>query len=155
MKYSMQLSDATHILAFIEIFQGTDLLASESIAASVETNAANVRKIMAQLKKSGLIITQTGKPKPRLAKAPQDISLLDIYRSIEGNTDLIQVDPKTNPACIVGGNIQAVLGEEYQLLQQKVEAEMATITLDKILTKIAVLEVKKRPQNKHYVKKYL
>ena len=51
MKYSLQFSDAIHILAYIEIFQQTDLLSSEMIAKSIETSAANVRKIMSKLKK--------------------------------------------------------------------------------------------------------
>ena len=67
MKYSIQFSDAILILAYIEICKGTDALSSEMIAKSVETNPANVRKIMSQLKKSGLILTQIGKPNPTLA----------------------------------------------------------------------------------------
>ena len=66
MKYSLQFSDAIHILAYIEIFQDSNLLSSEMIAKSIETSAANVRKIMSKLKKSGLIITQNGKAAPSL-----------------------------------------------------------------------------------------
>ncbi|EOS7902256.1 Rrf2 family transcriptional regulator, partial [Enterococcus hirae] len=92
MKYSLQLSDAIHILAYIAIFQDSDMLSSEMIAKSIETSAANVRKIMSRLKKANLIITQVGKAAPSLARSPEKISLLDIYKSIEGNTNLIQVD---------------------------------------------------------------
>ena len=49
MKYSMQFSDAIHILAYIEIYKDTDFLSSDMIAKSVETNPANVRRIMSQL----------------------------------------------------------------------------------------------------------
>ena len=45
MKYSLQFSDAIHVLAYIEMFQDTRSLSSEMIASSIETNAANVRKI--------------------------------------------------------------------------------------------------------------
>jgi len=155
MKYSIQFSDAIHILAYIEIYQGTDALSSEMIARSVETNPANVRKIMSQLRKAGLIVTQIGKPNPALAKQPEEITLLDIYRSIEGNTNLIQVDPKTNPNCIVGANIQDVLNEKYDELQQKVEAEMNRITLDTLVHKIAKLEMEKRPENKQIIQAFL
>lgn len=51
MKYSIQFSDAIHILAYIEIFKNTNLLSSEIIAGSVKTNPANIRKIMSNLKK--------------------------------------------------------------------------------------------------------
>ncbi|MBO0452425.1 MULTISPECIES: Rrf2 family transcriptional regulator [Enterococcus] len=155
MKYSVQFSDAIHILAYIEIFQGTDALSSEMIAGSVETNPANVRKIMSQLKKAELIHTQIGKPTPTLAKAPAEITLLEIYKSIEGNTNLIQVDPKTNPNCIVGANIQDVLNEKYEELQKKVEDEMRSITLAALVHKIAQLEMEKRPENKEILQEYL
>ena len=147
MKYSIQFSDAIHILAYIEICKGTDALSSEMIAKSVETNPANVRKIMSQLKKSGLI--------PTLAKRPENITLLEIYKSIEGNTNLIQVDPKTNPNCIVGANIQEVLSEKYDALQKKVEEEMNEITRDMLIHKIAKLEIDKRPENKKLIQDFL
>ena len=155
MKYSIQMSDAIHILAYIEIFKDTRFLSSEMIAKSVETNAANVRKIMSSLKKSGLIQTQIGKPTPTLAKQPSDITFLDIYRSIEGNTKLIQVDEKTNPNCVVGANIQSALSKEYDLLQQTVETQMAQITLDTVIHDISMLEMAKRPENRAIVEKFL
>ncbi|MEO1770508.1 Rrf2 family transcriptional regulator [Candidatus Enterococcus ferrettii] len=155
MKYSIQLSDAIHILAYIEIFKNTDWLSSDRIAKSVETNPANIRKIMSQLRKSNLIITQAGKPTPTLAKQPEEISLLAIYKSIEGNTNLIQVDPKTNPNCIVGANIQEVLAEKYTLLQRSIEKEMSEITLDSFIHEIAQLEIEKRPENRTIVDEYL
>lgn len=155
MKYSLQFSDAIHILAYIEICKGTDALSSEMIARSVETNPANVRKIMSQLKKAGLILTQIGKPNPTLAKSPDEITLLEIYKSIEGNTNLIQIDPKTNPKCIVGANIQEVLSEKYTELQKKVEEEMNEVTLDTLIHKIAQLELEKRPENRKLVQDFL
>lgn len=92
MKYSLQFSDAIHVLAYIEMFQDTRSLSSEMIASSIETNAANVRKIMSQLK----IRFDLYKPETAAfpCQSPDQISLLDVYRSIEGNTQLIQVDPK-------------------------------------------------------------
>ncbi|EFT1815044.1 Rrf2 family transcriptional regulator [Listeria monocytogenes] len=155
MKYSIQFSDAIHILAYIEIFKNTNLLSSEIIAGSVKTNPANIRKIMSNLKKSNLITTQTGKANPILARPPEEISLLDVYKSIEGNTNLIHVDPKTNPDCIIGANIQQVLASKYDLLQQKIEFEMEKIKLDRIVRDISVLESKDRPQNMEIIEKYL
>lgn len=153
MKYSIQFSDTIHILAYIEIFKDTTYLSSEMIASSVETNAANVRKIMSHLKKANLIVTQTGKAKPSLAKTPNEITLFDIYQSIEGNTNLIQVDSKTNPDCVVGANIQAVLTSTYTRLQASVEAEMTQITLQQIIEQIAIAET--RPENDAFVRPYL
>ena len=94
MKYSLQFSDAIHILAYIEIFQDSNLLSSEMIA-KVSKLAQQMSENHEQTKKSGLIIiTQNGKAAPSLARKPEKITLFDVYQSIEGNTNLIQVDPK-------------------------------------------------------------
>lgn len=154
MRYSVRLSDAIHILAYIEIFQGTDL-SSEMIAKSIETNAANVRKLMSFLRKSDLIQTQNGKAAPILTRKPEKISLFDIYHSVEGDSNLIQVDEKTNPACIVGGNIQNVLQSTYNHLQTTIEMEMKKITLAEIIHDISVNEVEKRPENRDIVQRFL
>lgn len=144
MKYSIQLSNAIHILAFIEIFKEADSIPSDLIAKSIETNPTNVRRIMAQLKKSNIIETQVGKAQPKLKRSSEEITLLDIYRSIEGNTNLIQVDTKTNPNCIVGANIQGVLTDVYSQLQVKVESEMAEIYLADIIAGIEESEEVKK-----------
>ncbi|MHC5247101.1 Rrf2 family transcriptional regulator [Enterococcus sp. LJL90] len=154
MRYSVRFSDAIHILAYIEMFQGTDL-SSEMIAKSIETNPANVRKLMSYLRNSQLILTQNGKAKPTLARKPEEITLFDIYRSIEGESNLIQVDEKTNPACIVGGNIQKVLQAKYDDLQAAVEGEMKKITLAEIIHDISVDEVAQRPESFQTVSRFL
>lgn len=148
MKYSLQFSNAIHILAYIDILKETEFLSSEMIATSVETNPTNVRKIMSKLKKSELIQTQVGKPRPTLTRPPEEITLLDIYRSIEGHETIIQVDKKTNPNCIVGGNIQEALESKYEQIQQVVEAEMATITLLSIIETIQK-NTKKKQRRRH------
>lgn len=132
MKYSTKYSDAIHILAYIHLFKGTDL-SSDRIAQSVATNPAYVRRIMSDLKGTGLIDSQRGRPNPTLTRKPKDISLLDIYDSVEKDQHLLHTDKKTNPNCLIGGNIQTVLEDTYVLLQQKIAAEMATISLQSII----------------------
>lgn len=139
MKYSHKLSDAVHILAFVHIYAGGDL-SSGAIAASVEANQSMVRQLMAKLVKAGLLNTRPGKVEPRLAKAPEAITLLDVYRAVEDNRDLLHIDEKTNPLCIVGGNIQDTLNSVYASVQQDAEASMAKHTLAQIISDILVRE---------------
>lgn len=155
MKYSMRFSDTIHVLAYIEIYHGVAPLTSQAIAASVETNPANIRKIMVDLKRAGLINTVVGKAQPTLAKVPADITLLDIFNCLDEDTQLIQVDPKTNPDCIVGGNIQDVLNRKYQEFQEVVLAEMQKTTLADILQQVAQEEVQRRPENRDVVARFL
>lgn len=144
MKYSVKLSHAVHILVFIYTSEGTPL-SSDKIAESIHTNPGSVRQIMSALRNAGLIKSVTGHPKPELAQAPQNISLLDIYKAVEGNKPLLHLDTHTNPECGVGVNIQLALQSFYDKVQKDVETSMAGICLDDIIK-----EFEQRIQNIKY-----
>ncbi|KRN28745.1 hypothetical protein IV38_GL000950 [Lactobacillus selangorensis] len=143
MKYSHRLSDAVHILAFLDIYKDGDL-SSNSIARSIESNPSLIRRLMAMLSKAGLIRTHAGVVAPTLAKPAAQITLLDVYQVIDDERHLLHIDPKTNPQCIVGGNIQAVLDADYAEVQQAAEAKMQTITLQSIIDAILVRQAAKQ-----------
>lgn len=139
MRYSHKLSDAVHILAYINIYHGTDL-ASATIATSVMANPAMVRRLMGDLRRAGLLVTQPGAAQPRLARDPKTITLLDIYQALSDEGPLLHIDDETNPACIVGGNIQATLTAAYQRVQRAAEAAMAEQTLADLIAGILTRE---------------
>lgn len=132
MKYSTKLSDAVHIMAFIAIHQEYDL-SSTVIADSIQTNPAFVRQIMMKLKKAGLMSSVNGHAKPSLAKPAEEITLLDIYKAVEGNKPLLHLDTHTNPECGVGINIQLALQEYYNEIQRGTETHMSGISLQDII----------------------
>ena len=138
MKISTRFSDSIHILAFISIYQGKIPLTSDNIANSVETSPVVVRRIMSQLKKAGLITTVHGAADPKLAKDPADISLYDVFLAIEHDQHLFTVDDKTNPQCIVGGNIQDTLRYYYEQVETSAKAKLARISLEDIIDSIIV-----------------
>lgn len=142
MKYSHKLSDAVHILAYVDIYANGDL-SSKAIAASIEANQSMVRRMMSKLVKAGLLNSQPGKVEVSLARALQDISLLDIYLAIEDHRNLLHIDDKTNPLCIVGGNIQETLDDVYGKVQQDAEASMAAHSLQEIIDHILELQEQK------------
>lgn len=135
MAISTRFSDAIHIMAFIHIYQNTKL-SSDNIAKSVMTSPVVVRRIMSSLQKADLIQTTHGSPKPTLAKDPGDITLLDIYNAVENDKPLFSVDPKTNPECIVGSQIQDVLTRHYQEVQASAMGRLNRITLGDIIDEI-------------------
>ncbi|TGD21455.1 Rrf2 family transcriptional regulator [Companilactobacillus suantsaicola] len=143
MKYSSKLSDGVHILAYVDICQDGDL-SSNAIASSIESNPSLVRRMMARLKKSGLLESQPGKIAPKLSRSASEITLLDVYRSIEDNHNLLHVDEKTNPKCIVGGNIQNTLRRAYDKVQTDAENSMAQISLQNIIDDILSSNEKKQ-----------
>lgn len=132
MKYSTKLSDAVHILSFIQINPSSDL-SSTAIAKSVQTNPGFVRQIMMCLRGAGLIQSVAGHAKPTLTRNAKDITLLDIYRAVEGDKPLLHLDTHINPECGVGVNIQLALKEYYQTIQKAAEKEMGSITLEDII----------------------
>ena len=56
---------------------------------------------MSDLRIAGLIESQRGKPNPKLTKEPNEISLLDIYASVE-KISIFTCGQKTNPNCLIG-----------------------------------------------------
>lgn len=135
MRYSHKLSDAVHILAYIVIYHDGDL-SSTAIAASVESNPGLIRRLMAALRAAGLLATKRGTATPTLTRQPAEISLLDIYQAVEPADQLLHIDDRTNPQCIVGGNIQETLRGAYAQVQKAAERELATITLAAVIDDI-------------------
>ena len=132
MKYPTRLSDAVHILAFIALYPDCDLT-SNKLAESIQTNPAYVRQLMSALRKGGLLVSVKGHPRPALARESEKITLLDVYRAVEGNKPLLHQDIHTNRACGVCVNIQLVIRDCYDLVQQQAEKAMEAITLQEIL----------------------
>ena len=132
MKYPTRVSDAVHIMVFIHLNPTQDL-SSTAIAYSIKTNPSYVRQLMAALKKAGLLNGTRGQAAPSLARGPSVITLLDIYRAVEGGKPLLHLDTHTNPECGVGVNIQLALSDYYAEIQKSAEKRMAEITLENII----------------------
>lgn len=132
MAYSTRLSDALHLLVFVEEHQGDDL-SSTAIARSLACNPASVRQMMGNLRRAGFIESVVGHPRPSLSRPPQAITMLDVYRAVEGDKPLLHLDTHTNPACGVGVNVQLVIGQRFSEVQQIAEAAMESITLAQII----------------------
>ena len=132
MKYSTKLSDAVHILAFI-VLNPNGSLTSDSIAQSIHTNPGCVRQLMSSLRRGGLTSSIKGHPKPALTRDPSTITLLDVYKAVEGEKPLLHLDTHTNPECGVGIYIQLSLQDYFDRIQETAEEEMKHITLQDIL----------------------
>lgn len=134
MKFSYKLSDAIHILAYLEIFKDGDR-SSRQIAASIEANPSVVRSLMSNLRTAGLIVTRQGAAGASLAKSPAEINLYDVYQAIDMQR-LLHVDPKTNPNCPVGANIQTVLAQVYTAAEQAAFAKLKDTSLADVIAAI-------------------
>lgn len=130
MRNSKLLSDATHIMLCVDLFE-SNKLSSNSIAASVNTNPGVVRRIMSKLRTAGLLETVSGKAVPALTRNLENITLLDVYLAVDG-TSLLYVDEFTNKNCVIGGQIGDALLKYYNKVQMSAYDEMSKITLKKI-----------------------
>lgn len=135
MKFSHKLSDAVHLLAYIEIFPDDDL-SSRAIARSIVTNPSMVRSLMMDLRKAGLLKTKQGSAEPELAKKPEEISLYDIFAAVDMDHHLLHVDEDTEQKCPVGGNIQGPLAKAYAEVEEAAFAKMQEISLQEIVDQI-------------------
>lgn len=132
MAHSTKLSDALHILVFIHEQQDADL-SSVAIAFSLKANPASVRQMMSRLRKAGIIESVVGHAKPTLTKSPNEITMFEVYKAVEGNKPLLHLDTHTNPECGIGVKVQLAIGDFYQEIQEGVNQQMASITLADVI----------------------
>ena len=132
MKYSRKLSDTIHTLAFVCLGE-KEHLTSARIAESVKTNPPYIRQLMAALKNAGLISNTQGQANACLTKPADEITMLDIYRAVEGEKPLLHLDIDTNPECGVGIHVQLAIGDFYKEIQETAEEKMKEITLQDII----------------------
>jgi Rrf2 family protein len=126
---SSRFAFAVHVLALLSLQQGVPL-SSEIIAGSVNTNPALIRRLLAMLAQAGLTTAQLGSGGGALlARAPEQISLLDVYRAVDDAQLFALHREEPNPACMVGRNIQGVLRDIIDEAQRAMEASLAARTL--------------------------
>ena len=82
-------------------------------------------------------------PISTLAKPTDKISLLDVYLAVERNKPLFEIDHKTNPQCIVGGNIQETLSEYYNQAEIAAKAKLNDTRLSDVIDTILVKQKEK------------
>jgi len=129
MNTSSRFIVATHILVSIagrRMLAGEDrVLKSDMLAASVNTNPVVIRRIIGSLRDAGLVESTSGpKGGTILAKAPENITLAQIYTAVD-NGELFHMHyGGPNKQCGVGKNIQDSL---FEILDQAKNAMTKTL----------------------------
>ena len=87
MKLSVKVDYACRVLAQMAKYHGTSELAQIELLAEVEAVPANyLVQILSELRNGGIIISRRGKQGGyALARSPDDITLYDIVKLIEGD----------------------------------------------------------------------
>lgn len=136
MPTSSRFAVAVHILTLMA-WAGDKPLKSEQVALSVNTNPVVIRRILCALAQAELVISQTGASGgSRLARPPGQITLLDIYRAVEGGDLFALHRQRPSRHCPIGMNIETVLEGVLEEVNLAVEQVLAKITVENILQRI-------------------
>ena len=133
MQFSSRLPIAVHILLAIVTFEGREKTTSTFLAGSVNVNPVIIRNTLGQLKAAGLVTVRAGEGGASLAKAPGDITLMDVFDAVEKDEALFHFHENPNPECPVGKRVHAVLDGKLSAIQEAMRKQMASVTLQDLL----------------------
>lgn len=123
---------SVHILTYLT-YRRDAAVPSAEIASSVDTNPVVIRRLLAALLKSKLVTAQKGASGGfTLAKAPEKISLRDIYRAVDPIPDCGLRHFSPNHDCPVGAKISAILSGAFAQAQSAMETELARTSIAEI-----------------------
>lgn len=134
MQISSRFTLAVHIMLCIDYFHKDNKVTSEFLASSTNVNPVIIRNILGQLRKGGLIKTSRGTGGSQTTRPLNEITLLDLYKSVEcvDNGELFSFHDNPNQLCPVGKNIHNVLDSRLEQVQKAMEKELSDIKLSDI-----------------------
>lgn len=137
MAANSQFSMAVHILTLLAA-SGDENVKSDDIADSVNTNPVVIRRLLSQMNNAGLVASQTGAfGGTRLARAPEEISLCEIYKSVSCGEVFALHGRSPNQDCPVGRNIEAVLCRLQKEIDKAVGDKLGQYTLANIIENVS------------------
>lgn len=133
---------AVHALVYLN--HKEMILNSEALAENVCTNPARIRKIMAKLKKAGLVVTKEGlEGGYSFEKKADTVSLKDIAEAIDA--DFVCSSWKSGNKemkCMVASGMADIMDGIYDELDQQCKQRLALITVADIDKKIFAVKKK-------------
>lgn len=145
MQISSRFTVALHIFTCVDTFKNEYKITSDFLASSINTNPVIIRKILTQLKKSGLITVARGTGGIEPTRPLKEITFYDVYEAIDPieNGDLFNFHESPNPQCPVGKNIHTLLDRKLKSIQSAMENEMKKYTIDNLRDEMQELLSKK------------
>ena len=136
MSTSSRFAVAVHVLSLMA-WAEDEPLKSEQVAESVNTNAVVIRRMLCELAESKLVVSQSGAMGgSRLARQPEQITLLDIYQAVENRGVFSLHRHPPNRDCPVGVNIGPVLNQVLDEVDTAVESVLANITIKDVVSRL-------------------
>jgi Rrf2 family protein len=136
MAANSRLTIAVHALAWMALAQqrGLEILTSDQIAASVNTNPVIIRRSLGDLRQAGLVNVRHGVGAGwSLARAPEHITLLDVYDAVGQESPFGMHHTEPNLECPVGRGIRPALGHVYGGIEQALRHELGRTSVADVL----------------------
>jgi Rrf2 family protein len=131
-----RLTIAVHALAWLALAhrRGQERLTSNEVAASVNTNPVILRVSLGRLRRAGLVEVSHGAGAGwRLARPPEQISLLDVYDAVESEPHFGMHHTEPNQECPVGRGIRPALDEVYAGVDAAVRQALGRTSVAEVL----------------------
>jgi Rrf2 family protein len=131
-----RLTIAVHALTWMALARrrGQEVLTSEQIAASVNTNAVVIRRCLGDLHRAGLVDVRRGAGAGwSLAREPDEITLRQVYEATGGDGPFALHHTEPNLECPVGRGIRPALTNVYNGLEDALRRELDRTTIAGVL----------------------
>ena len=133
---NVQFTVAAHIMTVLGLDYGEEI-PSSTLAGSVNADPTFVRKSLSKLSKAGLINTTRGRNgASTLTRSPKKITLLDIYRAIDGPPTFAIHSYPVERRCPVSSNIKGCMSSVLSKAQSSFEKSLDDITLADLVGQI-------------------
>jgi Rrf2 family protein len=143
MATSSRFTTAIHILTLLGHESG-EAVTSDYIAGSVNTNPVVIRRLLRALAEAGLVTSVPGTSGgSRLARRPEDITLLDVYSAVEDEQLFGQHAQQPNAKCPVGSRIADLLAPRFDEAARALMQSLGRTTVASLLD-----EVKRAPASR-------
>jgi Rrf2 family protein len=136
MAANSRMASAVQILC-VMAYTGPGSTNSEIIARSLMTNPVVVRRLLKDMEHAGLVEIRPGKDGGvQLKREPDAITLDEIYRAVEGDTDVFALRQGGNPRCPVNARMKGLLGPIFASANDAVQATLSRTTLGSLVNAI-------------------
>jgi DNA-binding IscR family transcriptional regulator len=148
MSANSRLTLATHALTLMASAKFiNEFTTSERIAVSVNTNPVILRGLLGLMEKEHIVAVQRGSNAGwKLARKPEEITLLDVYRAVKPGPIFALHHTPPNPRCYVGVSIGPALEGVYANIQHTLEQELARTTIADVLRDTYAITAKRQQQ---------
>lgn len=128
---------AVHILTSLA-YDEREWVSSPMLARSVRTNPVVIRRLLSRLHRAGLVEAHPGKSGGvRLARQPESITLLDVFRAVEGGSPFLLPDKPENKACPVSCVMKKLLATVLAETNRAISHSLEKVRLSDLVRDVA------------------